>query len=189
VTEKWRLFIALELPAEVRRKISQHIDRLRAEMPDARASWTREPNLHLTLKFLGDVAIERIDAVDRALKRATSGGASFEMEIRGCGAFPTRGHPKVLWIGTSDGPHLSNLFEAIEREVGRLDFPREGRAFHPHLTIARLRQPQGARALAELHERSGFAPMLVNLRDVCLIRSELSSSGSRYTIVARHQLG
>ena len=189
MTEKWRLFIALELPAEVRRKISQHIDRLRAEMPDARASWTREPNLHLTLKFLGDVAIERIDAVDRALKRATSGGASFEMEIRGCGAFPTRGHPKVLWIGTSDGPHLSNLFEAIEREVGRLDFPREGRAFHPHLTIARLRQPQGARALAELHERSGFAPMLVNVKDVCLIRSELSSSGARYTIVARHQLG
>ena len=137
-------------------------------MPDVRASWTREPNLHLTLKFLGDVPIERIEAVSRALHRATAGAASFEIEIRGCGAFPTRGYPKVLWIGISDGPHLSSLFEAIEREVGRLDFPREGRAFHPHLTIARLRQPQGARALAELHEGSGFAPMPVSYTHLTL---------------------
>jgi RNA 2',3'-cyclic 3'-phosphodiesterase len=166
VSEKqWRLFIALELPAEVRRKISQHSDHLRTEMPDVRASWTREPNLHLTLKFLGDVPIERVEAVSRALQRATTGAAPFEMEIRGCGAFPTRGHPKVLWIGISDGPQLPSLHEAIEREVGRLGFPREGRPFHPHLTIARLRQPQGARALADLHERSGFPPMLVNVKD------------------------
>jgi 2'-5' RNA ligase len=189
VTDKpWRLFIALELPAEVRKKIAHHIDRLRTEMADVRASWAREQNVHLTLKFLGDVPIERVEAVSRALQRAATGAASFEMEIRGCGAFPPRAQPKVLWIGISDVLEMSNLHDATERECARLGFAREGRPFHPHLTIARLRASSGARALAELHERLGFAPMLVRVSDVCLVRSELGSTGSRYTIVARHQL-
>jgi RNA 2',3'-cyclic 3'-phosphodiesterase len=186
--ESWRLFIAIELPAPLRRRITEHIDHLRRKVPDARASWIREANLHLTLKFLGDTQVSKVESVSCAVERAALTSPPFEISVGGCGAFPPRGNPRVLWIGidpeTSD---LATLHKALEEECSRLGFEREQRAFHPHLTIARVRQPEGARELAERHVESGFAPEAVPIRDVCLIRSELRSEGSRYTIIARHR--
>ena len=187
-TEVWRLFFAIELPAEVRHKINNHIDRLRAELPDVRASWTRESNLHLTLKFLGDTPLEKVEALSQALQHAAAKVTRFKMEIAGCGAFPPRGQPRVLWIGTEDtSGSLSRLHTALENECAIAGFPRDDRSFHPHLSIARLRQPHGSRDLAKLHKDLDFEPLVVKVGEVCLIRSELSSEGSRYTIVSRHQ--
>lgn len=192
--DSYRTFIAIELSAHNRNLVSKHIDRLLAELPDVRASWTREDNLHLTLKFLGDTPIERIESLSHALERAANQVAGFEIIIKGCGAFPSRGKPKVLWIGISTQPFLlahsplAALHTAIENECAAAGFLRDERALHPHLTIARLRQPHGARRLAELHKEMEFDPVAVKVKCVCLIRSELSAAGSRYSIIARKTL-
>jgi len=186
--DSYRAFIAIELPADTRRQVKKHIENLRAALPDVRASWTREDNLHLTLKFLGDTPIEKIDSLSRALQAAANRVARFEMIIKGPGAFPSSGKPNVLWIGIEDSSgNLHKLQEALEDSCAEAGFPRDARAFHPHLTIARLRHPHGARRLAELHKKTDFDPMTVRVEDVCLIRSELSSQGSRYTVIARHE--
>jgi len=187
--ESWRLFIAIELPATLRHQIKEHIDRLREQLPEVRASWTREQNLHLTLKFLGDTKVGRVETVSVALRGAANRLAPFELGIEGCGAFPPRGKPDVLWIGIADrSGNLQKLHAALENECARAGFDRDRRPFHPHLTIARLRDPNGARPLAELHRQIGFEPGSVKVTDTCLIRSELSSAGSRYTVIARHEL-
>jgi len=187
--EPWRLFIAIELPTNVRHKISQHIDQLRRELPDVRASWTRENNLHLTLKFFGDTQIGKVELLSQALQRAANRVPAFQIAINGCGAFPPRGKPNVLWIGIQDpSSALQQLYESLEDECVKAGFARDLRSFNPHLTIARIRHPQNSRRLAELHQRTDFDSLLVKVEDICLIRSELNSEGSRYTVIARHAL-
>lgn len=188
-SESWRLFIAIELPAEIRHGIKEHIDRLRAELPEVRASWVREQNLHLTLKFLGDTPLERVERLSRAVQAAASGMTQFEIDIRDSGSFPPRGTPSVLWVGIEDpSSNLNKLHDALENECERAGFARDARSFHPHFTIARLRGSQGARKLSDLHKSTDLPALRVRVRCVCLIRSELSSAGSRYTVVARHPL-
>lgn len=189
-SESWRLFIAIELPAEIRQRIKQHIDHLRAVCPDVRASWTREDNLHLTLKFLGDIEVNRVDSLAQALMHAAARTPSFDLVIQDCGVFPPRGKPNVLWIGISPeiGPACLHLYQAIEDECEKAGLKRDERKFHPHFTIARLRHPAGARELANRHQETEFEPLALEVDSVCLVRSELSSSGSRYTILARHDL-
>jgi RNA 2',3'-cyclic 3'-phosphodiesterase len=188
-TDVWRLFVAIELPADVRLKIKKHVERLRAERPDVRVSWIREQNLHFTLKFFGDVPVSEVSKLSAATAEAVNCARPFELKIAGCGAFPPRGQPRVLWIGTEDSSgNLLKLHSALETECEKAGFPREQRSFHPHLTIARLRQPHGARALAKLHEDIDFDSLLVKVEELCLIRSELSSEGSRYTTISHHRI-
>jgi RNA 2',3'-cyclic 3'-phosphodiesterase len=189
VVEFFRTFIAMELPADLRAKISAHIDYLRRQLPDVRASWVREGNLHLTLKFLGDTPVARIESVSAALLKAANETTAFEIRIGGCGAFAPRGKPSVLWIGIEDpSGGLKALHANIEESCAAVGFARDSRQFHPHLTIARLRQAHGTKELAELHRKSGFPTLIAPVNDVCLIRSELSSAGSRYTVIARNEL-
>lgn len=188
--ESWRLFTAIEIPPSAREKITAHIDHLRQAAPETRASWTRQDNLHLTLKFFGNVLVSKVENLSRAVQLAANRVSPFEMVIAGCGAFPPKGNPRVLWIGVSPDAQTAcqKLFQALEEECAKAQFPLEPRPFHPHLTLARLRQPRGSRRLAELHEQLSLEAIVMDVGDVCLIRSELSSAGSRYTVVARHQL-
>jgi 2'-5' RNA ligase len=186
--ESWRLFIAIELPSSVRQSVQHHINQLRQAVPDARAGWIRAENLHLTIKFLGDTPVAKVEALSQAAERAAHQISPFKLVIGDCGAFPARGQPRVLWIGINDPTNnLTKLSRTLEDECANAGFAREGRPFHPHLTIARVRQPHGARRLAELHREIGFAPVSVNIRDLCLIRSELKSEGSRYTVLSRQE--
>ena len=152
-----------------------------------RASWSREDNLHLTLKFLGDVSVADIQKVSNAVASATKSAPSFELTFSDCGTFPAHGRPSVLWIGTQ-ASDLLGLQPAIETEIATVGFPRESRSFHPHLTIARLRHSQGARQLAELHKTLGFAPIAFAVSEVVVFRSELLAQGSQHTAISRHQL-
>jgi 2'-5' RNA ligase len=184
--ESWRLFIAIELPSTLRKRVQDHIDHLRQAVPEARASWTHEENLHLTLKFLGDTPLTMVEVLVQAAERAATHVSPFQLVIGDCGAFPTRGQPRVLWIGIKDPTNnLNQLYRALEDDCTKAGFAREKRPFHPHLTIARIRQPNGARRVAELHKDIGFEPVAVDVRDLCLIRSELRSEGSRYTVISR----
>jgi 2'-5' RNA ligase len=189
VVDVYRTFIAIELSRDLRARVTEHISVLRRELPEVRASWTREENLHLTLKFLGNVPVADISKLSLAIEAAARENHSFEFTVSGCGSFPPHGTPKVLWIGITDGlSQITRLCEAVERECERAGFPREARAFRPHLTIARLRSSSGAKEVARAHVARSFASSSVRVKEVCVMRSELSSKGSRYTALSLHRL-
>lgn len=179
----WRLFCAIEIPAEVRRKISTRTKRLLELFPDASASWTREENLHLTLKFVGEVDSSRASSLSEATGRAAATANSFDILIEKPGAFPKR----VLWVGVSDpSGDLFHLQQQLDQECTAAGFPKEERPFHPHLTVARLRKPLGTQALTSAHKEMSFESAVVRVNELVVIRSQLSSKGSIYTIVSRH---
>lgn len=187
-SETWRVFLAIELPAPVRRKLIEHIDRLRDLIPDAHASWLRDDNLHLTLKFLGDIPVKSLETVAQAAQRAASTVSPFEVLVSGCGVFPPRGQSRVLWVGIQDASgHLASLHSALEDECAKASLQREEREFHPHLTIARIRKPHQARQLAAVHQETGFDVATVRAAELVMIRSELRSEGSRHTVISRHE--
>jgi RNA 2',3'-cyclic 3'-phosphodiesterase len=186
----WRMFIAIELPAIIRENLIAHINHLRQAFPEVRASWSREENLHLTLKFLGDIPVKRVEGLSGATGRAARSFPPFELALNGCGAFPLKGQPRVLWIGIEDqSASLARLHRALEDECVAARFERDTRPFHPHLTIARLRERAGAHQLATLHKASPTAAQLITVSDLSVVRSELRSEGSRHTIVERHRFG
>lgn len=196
VADWFRTFIAIELPRQLRLRVVEHIDRLRRDVPGVRASWVREDNLHLTLKFLGNVSVSEIPKLSDAITSGVSGIEPFELTVAGCGVFPPKGRPNVLWLGvsssrdsTSDTRHpLSLLHAAIEDECAKTGFPPEQRAFHPHLTIARLRKVGGERHLAEVHQSLGFAPETFSVSEIVVFKSELLRAGSKHTPISRHAL-
>lgn len=185
--ETWRIFIAIELPATLRQRIINHIDCLRSAIPDIRASWSREDDLHLTLKFLGDIRVESVERLSVTASAAASKLDPFEIVVEGCGAFPPRGQPRVLWIGIDDpSGKLSELHLALEHKCAKAGYPNEERPFHPHLTIARIRKPHDSRRLAAVHRDMGFEPETVPVSTLTIMGSELRSEGSLYTAISRH---
>ena len=184
----WRVFIAIELPPNIRTRIAEHIERLRATIPKVRASWGREDTLHLTLKFLGDIPVTNVEQLSAAASLAAR-IEPFEIFVEDCGAFPLKGQPRVLWIGIDDpAGKLSELNRALEDECAIAGFAREPRAFHPHLTIARIRQPRGSRQLAQLHKEVEFNRAAISVSELVVIRSELRSEGSEHTVISQHAL-
>jgi 2'-5' RNA ligase len=187
--ENWRVFCALELPQQTRRRLLSHIDKLRGLVPDARASWSRESNLHLTLKFLGETPPQLVGNFDSAVARTVSVIPPFAILVTGSGVFPRPRDPRVLWVGVADPSGLlAKLHTQLEAESEREGFVREARPFHPHLTLARIRSQQGARELARAHQDLQFVAEEINVSEVVLIRSEPSSAGSRYTTISKHAL-
>ena len=187
--EVWRIFCAIEIPEHVRQRISDHAHRLRELLPDAQASWTKVDNIHLTLKFLGNISSQNVSSAADAASQAVADFSPFQIRVERTGAFPSRGPAKVLWIGINDPTgHLTELQRKLEAECEKRGFAKEDRAFHPHLTLARLRSSRGARSLAEKHKQLVFPAAEVNVSSLIIFRSELSSKGSRYTVISEHNL-
>ena len=185
----WRVFCAVELPDEVRTRLEDHVSRLRKQLPDAAASWSRVENIHLTLKFFGNVAVDRIQKISQAAERAVKQISAFEIGVGETGVFPRASRPQVLWIGVSDpSGQLTALQDSFENECAAEGFPKENRAYRPHLTIARLRKPEGARRLAEAHLAMQFEPVEVKVKELVVFRSELSPKGSKYTVISAADL-
>lgn len=182
-----RVFCAVELPLEIRAAVAAHAARLRREFPEARASWTRPEGLHITLKFIGEVAAARVEMLSRAAGAAVEGFSPFPLSIEEPGTFPPRGAARVLWLGVKDkAGRLSQLQHRLEHECAAVGFSREPRAFKPHLTVARLRTPQDAHTLSEAHRHTSFGPFNFEVAELLVIRSELGPGGSRYTPLSRH---
>jgi 2'-5' RNA ligase len=189
VPESYRIFIAIEFPREIRALVAAHIERLRQAFPDVAVSWNHEDNLHLTLKFLGNVPVSEIEKLSSAVAASASQIEPFRLKAAGCGSFPARGRPNVLWIGVEDSSsNLLRLHHHLEDNCANAGFSRDARAFHPHLTIARLRKPNGARELADVHRSEPFAPEPFAVSEVVVFRSELLPKGARHSALFRHQL-
>jgi len=179
-TDVIRTFICIEIPQSIKDRINKLQENLR--QIDAQISWTKPPNIHLTLKFLGGVEAARIERVKKALKRAANGIGPFEVKVSGSGCFPSARSPRVLWVGFSNVPELlQHLYSNIEDMFAREGFEREKRKFSPHLTIGRIRTPHNAARVAEALIASGFESEAFVANEVILMRSELKPTGSVYT--------
>lgn len=187
--ESWRVFCAIDLATKARARLIRQISRLREVVPHAQASWSREENIHLTLKFLGEVRTSRLGSLSNAAAGAVAGFSTFQVTLQETGVFPKHGPPRVLWIGVKDeSGGLAELHSRLEKKCASEGFANEERPFHPHLTIARLRKPQGVRTLAAAHKEMSFEPVDVPVEELLVIRSEPSAAGSRYTVISRHRL-
>jgi 2'-5' RNA ligase len=190
-----RLFVALNLPADVRRAIADATAPRRAAAPSL--AWTEEARLHLTLKFIGERPAEAREPLAAALRAVAARHAPLALELGGLGAFPNRRRPRVVWLGVAPDPKLELLHHDVEVACAALGYEVEGRAFRPHLTLARVRAPRGADAGIAAETAAGLAAAAGELRErwtagvssVDLMRSELASSGSRYTLLDAAPLG
>lgn len=185
----WRVFCAIEIPEPVRQQVLQHIEHLREAVPDAKVSWSRDASLHLTLKFLGEIPQVSVPHISTAASRAVVGCAPFSIRLEQAGAFPKQGQPRVLWIGINDfSGKLGQLQARLEDESVNVGFAKDDRPFHPHLTVARLRQARHARTLAAAHRELDFESAEIAVSELLVIRSELGNEGSKYTVISRHPL-
>lgn len=179
-TEVIRTFICIEIPESIQARIAKLQETLR--QIESQVSWTKPSNIHLTLKFLGDIEASRIERISKAIDRAASGISPFEVEIGGAGCFPSPRSPRVLWVGVSNVPEqLQQLFSNIEDELAREGLEREKRKFSPHLTIGRIRSPHNAAPVAAALIASGFESEAITATEVVLMRSDLKPTGSIYT--------
>ncbi len=173
----------------MRASLLRQIKRLRECVPHAQASWSREENIHLTIKFLGEIQTSSLSDLSNAAARAVADFPPFQITLEETGVFPKHGTPRVLWIGIKDeSGKLAEFHSRLEEACAREGLTKEERPYHPHLTIARLRKPQGARALVAAHKEMSFEPAPVAVTELLVIRSELSSGGSRYTVISTHRL-
>jgi 2'-5' RNA ligase len=147
--------------------------------------WVPPENVHLTLKFLGEVPEERVQEVCAAVDGAAAGVAPFEMTVGRFGAFPSLGRPQVVWVGVELESTLQSLQGSLEEALAGLGFPREERPFRPHLTLGRARKrvsPNEFRGLDDLVQRLEYGDAF-QIRSVDVMRSRLMPTGAIYDIV------
>jgi 2'-5' RNA ligase len=184
-----RTFAAIELSQPVCERVRRYIEQLKSAVSECNASWSRVENIHLTVKFFGDIEQTKVERISTAASRTVNTSRPFEIRVTGTGSFPSLSQPRVLWIGIEDPKQqLANLQSRFEDECAAEGFAKEERAFRPHLTIARIRKPEGARRLAEVNKELGFEPMPLVVNELVMFRSELSSQGSKYSILSQHNL-
>ncbi len=180
-----RCFVAIRLDPALRPAAA----RIQAELGRTRVAvkWVEPENLHLTLKFLGEVPARQTDRIVAVLEQACRGQAPFELELAGLGAFPGARAPRVVWIGVRDGlAALAALAGRVEDALVALGFEREARPFSAHLTLGRIREPERARPLGRALEAGGPAVLGRMAADaVWLMRSDLRPAGPVYTSLAR----
>ena len=179
-----RTFIAIEIPAEVK----QALARLQEELRDAPAevSWTKPENIHLTLKFLGEVEESMLGRVEAAAVEAAAGARPFTLALGGVGAFPNARQPRIIWAGLSgEVEAAARLQVRLDERLAALGFPKEDRPFRPHLTVGRVKSPTGAPALIARAQSYRLPSHSLAVRELVVMRSQLHPAGSRYTPLAR----
>ena len=183
-----RAFAAIQFPTVVKQKIDQALSPLRDSLDEDVVRWVKPDLYHLTLKFFGDVSDDRLNEISLRLRETATDGMPLCLSVGKFGCFPTIQKPRVLWIGLSDKTKfLAALHGTLESELAAIGFKPEKRQFHPHITIgrvhrrvkkdkiARMRNPLQNFALDSIAE--------VNVKNITLIRSDLTPSGSVYTLI------
>jgi 2'-5' RNA ligase len=177
-----RLFVAIDLPEQVKKKIAGIVHRGLAG-----ARWVPEEHLHLTLRFIGDADDRVFQEIKRGLARVS--GAPFSLSLKGIGHFPPRGGPRVLWVGVEGAVELSALQERIEKEIVTIGIEAERRRFSPHITVARLKDiPHGkVEQLEEKNREFSAGPFPVD--EFYLYSSVLTGEGAIHKRESIYRLG
>ncbi len=186
--EQVRCFIAIELPDGVKRGLRE----LQAQLKSggqAPVKWADPDNIHLTLKFLGNVAADRMGEITAAMTKAVQGVSPFQLEVKELGVFPNPRRVQVIWVGVSgEVDKLAKLQQRLESNLAGLGFAPEGRRFTPHLTLARLRDqatPDERAKLGQLIADTEFdAAQSFPVEAVNLIKSQLTREGPIYTRIS-----
>jgi len=185
-----RTFVAVEISSAVRGCAEELIEQFRTAPVDVK--WVEAHNLHLTLKFLGDVPSREIARVCEAVGQGAAEVEPFELEIRGAGAFPNTKRPRTLWLGTGHGEQeMVALHDHVEKPLKKLGFRPEHRRFHPHLTIGRVRHggPGMAQLGQLLDEYAQFEVGRVEVSQLVVFSSRLERTGPIYEALSRPKLG
>ena len=182
-----RTFISFPLPAEIRNALGGFMGLLGPFCVGAR--WERPDKLHLTIKFLGDSDERLIGRMLEVIGRRTERLRAFSVTVSGFGAFPSMQRPGVIWVGceNSDGT-LLRIHDAVDEGLAELGFPREERAFHPHVTIGRVRGQGGRTHLTSVPKNITFDPRHMLVSEIFLMKSMLQPAGSEYAVVGSCRL-
>lgn len=180
--------MAIELPEGLKKELVGLVEHLKSGGHSG-VRWVDPRGIHLTLKFLGDVAVDRLDGITSALTETTSGISPFRLEVGRLGVFPNTRRVRVAWVGVSeDIDKLQRLQQRVETSLAALGFAAESRRFTPHLTLARVR------GQTTLDERQRFGQFIesidfkarhtIEVNTVCLIRSQLTRQGAIYSRIS-----
>ena len=185
-----RLFVAVEIPSQVRESLAALIEELQAADPgfsEQRARWVRPGNLHVTLKFIGHMDAAKLDPIRSELFQVCL-DSPVDVAFRGVGFFPNDRRPRVFWVGIKASTNLAELATEIDRRLEPLGVPRETREFAPHLTLARFEPPGVSPKLQEeiqTHAKREFGSL--HTHEFHLIESKLRREGAEYTTLQSFQ--
>jgi 2'-5' RNA ligase len=190
--EQVRCFIAIGLPDEVKDGLSQ----LQAQLKSGRQTsvkWVDPYSIHLTLKFLGSIDVNKIIPITAAMEEAVLGVSPFRLEVKGLGVFPNLRRVQVVWVGVSgEVDKLAQLQQRLESSLAGLGFAPEGRRFTPHLTLARLRDRASADerdGLGQLIAGTKFEPVYsFQVEAINLMKSQLTREGAIYSQISSVKL-
>ena len=183
-----RTFIAASLPAH----IVEHVETVQASLRSAgvRAKWVRASNMHLTLKFLGNIDENEVAAAGRAMGECIGGRGPMTLRAKGVGLFPGLRRPRVIWVGLSgETEALADYQKALEDALESFGFPKENRPFSAHLTVARIRERIDLKKLSDMVERlEKLASEPFEVDRITLFKSDLRPEGPLYTSLFSHIL-
>ena len=184
-----RTFIALELPpavASLLHRVQQDLKRLKI-----RARWVRPENIHLTLKFLGDISPDHIDKIGAAMTAAAAGFPPITLAVKGIGAFPGIKRPRVIWVGLGgDIRSLLALQSRLEQKLAGVEFPKDKRSFKAHLTLGRIKQSAGSAVIRQMiSEYAALSSDEFTCHQVILFKSDLKPSGAVYAKLKQTNFG
>ncbi|MGA9452732.1 MAG: RNA 2',3'-cyclic phosphodiesterase [Verrucomicrobiia bacterium] len=192
-TEKLRLFVAIPMPETVRNEITGVQQELQRLVSRETIRWTKPEQFHLTLRFLGDVPVERVPALQEAVNAVCAGEPALRLRAQGTGFFPNARSPRVIWAGVSDGGgHLVDLQKRIEGAVQPFAEGPGSEKFSGHVTLGRvkfLKRPEIEKLAVHAQAITDrlFGEWMAN--EVELIRSDLSPDGAQHTLLAAFRLG
>ncbi len=183
-----RLFLAMDVPDQLKRALERAITNTATE--GAGMKWVRPANAHFTLKFLGNVEEEKVEALARAVREVTDATPAMEITTGGYGAFPRPERARVFWLGLEAGKEpLSLLAKSLNKRLRKLRCEEEKRPFAAHITLARLRQPRDISGLFEAWEKiAEVREVTWRGTELVLYRSILERSGPTYTALERFEL-
>lgn len=192
-----RLFVAVELPDSTKRELTSTIDALKRAGVDENVRWVRPEGIHVTLKFLGAVEPARVEAINTALRLGVRDVRSFDLRPDRLGTFSGfggRGNLRVIWVDLrGDTQALAALAADVERALAPLGFPTESRAFHPHLTLARVQEGTSRINRALMSERIADTRLpaltMFHVKHLSLMQSTLGRGGATYRALSTFSLG
>ena len=176
-----RTFIAVEMPTDVKKVIGNYIDSIQGSFKGVK--WVLPQNLHLTIKFLGEVKESDLKNLSGCVEKAASDFSPFSIDLSNIGFFPSSKNLKVIWIGMDGGAdNLPDLFQELENFLENLGFDREARAFSPHLTIGRMKKKKKHKYHVNINpeELPEFEPVEFYVKSIAIIKSTLTPQGPIY---------
>ena len=180
-----RAFIAIDLSPGIYEKLENISSKLQNRLSNLPTRWVQTKNIHLTIKFLGDVSPSNLELVKRILQVETAHFSPFDISTGELGAYPTIHRPRVIWIGTKVPHELVDFHHCIENETARLGYTREKRKYSPHLTLARVTRNANSNQVAQIGTLLGECKVgflgAARIDKVHLYGSDLKPGGAEYT--------